>query len=79
MYLDKGPVNPDDKPSAGWGFLGFILGFISIVLYVVWKSEYPRRSKSILKGFIVGIVFGAVVAVTIITLYFTGVLDKIFA
>jgi len=57
-YYQK-QVSPDDRGGFWWGVLGFITAGVSIivpiVLWVIWKSEYPKRSKSILIGMFVGL------------------------
>lgn len=51
------PVNPpaaDDAPSGGFGVLCFLVPVIGLVLYLVWKDQYPRRAKSCGKGALAG-------------------------
>ena len=46
-------ANPSDRGGIGWFLLGFFLsGLIAIILYFVWRREYPKRAKSILIGFV---------------------------
>ena len=48
--------NPLDSRSFGWALLGFLFPVIGLILYLVWKDEYPLRSKSIGKGAIISVI-----------------------
>jgi len=65
-------VHPDDKRSFWWGVLGAFLGWISIILFVIFRDKHPLRAKSILIGFFVGIalyvVFVIVISVLLVLL-----------
>jgi len=70
VYYGRKPVHPDDRGGFLWGLLGFFGGLIlSIVLYAVWKEEYPQRAKSILTGMIVGIITGAVLFILYLIIF----------
>ncbi|MFR6099909.1 MAG: zinc ribbon domain-containing protein [Thomasclavelia ramosa] len=49
-------VKADDAPSAGFAVLSFFIPIVGLILYIVWKNEYPAKAKSCLKGLIVGVV-----------------------
>jgi len=51
-------VSPDDKGGLLWWLLGAILAstFVPIILFVVWKDQYPKRGKAVLIGYVVGLV-----------------------
>ena len=70
---------PDDAPSTGFGILGFFIPLVGLILYLVWKDEYPRKAKSAGKGaligFIVGIVMVILVAV-VMPIIFIGLADQ---
>ena len=67
------PSHNGDRPSLGWAIFAFIFnGFISIILYFVWRHDRPLRAKSILKGWLCGLVFWIVVMVI---MYSTGLMD----
>jgi len=34
-----------DAPSGGYAFLGFLIPIVGLVLYLVWKDEYPLRAR----------------------------------
>ena len=55
--------NSNDAPSAGWGVLGFFFPLIGLILYLVWKSEYPLRAKSVGKGALIGFIVSVVIGI----------------
>ena len=72
-YVHAKPVNPQDARSGGWAFLSVVLTmlttFVPLILYVLWKDEFPQRSQSILKGMIIGFIITAVLVVVFIIGY----------
>jgi hypothetical protein len=56
--------NTNDGSSFGYGFLGFLIPLLGLILFIVWKSNYPLKAKSCgigaLIGFIIGIVFSVI-------------------
>ena len=75
MGINRGGARADDRGGCLWLFLGYMLGWISLILYFVWRHEYPLRAKAILMGFIIEVVAllamiviaGVVVAILIAT------------
>lgn len=53
-------TNPNDKKSGGFAFLCFLIPILGLILYLVWKDEYPLKAKSCAKGAIVGVVLGII-------------------
>lgn len=53
-------TNADDKKSGGFAFLCFLVPLLGLILYLVWKDDYPLKAKSCGKGAIVGVVFSIV-------------------
>lgn len=50
-----------DQGGLGWALLGFCLPFfISLVLYLVLKTERPNTARSIGMGLLVQVILGAV-------------------
>lgn len=37
----------NDRSSIGWGILGFLMPFLGLILYIVWRDDMPLRGKSI--------------------------------
>jgi len=66
-------VSPNDTGGFLWGFLGFVLSMftayiVPLVLYLLWKDEYPKRAKAVLKGMLVEVIVATVLAVIIVAL-----------
>lgn len=52
-----------DSSSFGYALLGFLFPIIGLILYLVWKDEYPLRAKSAGKGALVSVIVSIVVGV----------------
>lgn len=59
-------ARPDDAKSAGWAVLCFFFPLVGLILYLVWREEYPLRSKSCGKGALINVI----VSVALFVLYF---------
>lgn len=57
-----------DYPSAGYAILCFFFPIVGLILYLVWKDEYPQRAKSCGKGALISVIVGAVCAVLYVIL-----------
>lgn len=55
--------NPGDSSSFGWGLLGFFIPLAGLILYLVWKDEYPLRAKSAGKGALAAVIIYVVIVV----------------
>lgn len=64
----NGGVKNDDAPSAGFAVLCFFFPIVGLILYLVWKDEYPQRAKSCGKGALISVIVGAVSAVLYVIL-----------
>lgn len=51
-----------DNPSFGWGLLGFFFPIVGLILFLVWKGDYPRKAKSCGIGALVGFIFNIIVS-----------------
>ncbi len=58
----KAPAS-DDAPSGGFLALGLFFPLIGLILYLVWKDQYPRRAKSCGKGAIIGVILYVVIGI----------------
>ena len=54
--LQKSPVKnaPVEGGTFGWAVLGFLLFPIGLILFFIWRREYPKRAKSSGKGALLG-------------------------
>lgn len=54
--ISKPQSKEEDKPSTGYAILGFFIPLAGLVLWLVWKDEYPLRAKSAGKGALINLV-----------------------
>ena len=56
--LQKSPVKnaPVEGGTFGWAVLGFLLFPVGLILFFIWRREYPKRAKSSGKGAFLGFV-----------------------
>lgn len=62
---------PDDAPSMGWGVLGFFIPIAGLVLYLVWRDQYPLRAKSCGKGALASVIVNVVFVILYVILMLT--------
>lgn len=61
--------NPDDVPNGGWTVLGFFFPLVGLILYLVFQTNYPIRSKLCGKGALIGVIVDVGVSVLITVIY----------
>ena len=61
--------NPDDAPSFGWAFLGFLIPVLGLVLFLTSKETHPLKAKSAIKGTIVGFCVSIVISIVSSVIY----------
>ena len=54
---------PADAPSTGYAVLCFFFPIVGLILYLVWKDQFPMRAKSAGKGAIIGAITGVVFSI----------------
>ena len=54
------PEKKDDSDAVGWGFLGFFFPIVGFILWLVWKNDYPNRSRASGIGCLISVVLGVV-------------------
>lgn len=56
----QNPYGEQDQPSVGFNILAFFIPIVGLILYLVWKDQYPRKAKSVgqwaLISFIIGMI-----------------------
>lgn len=57
------PVGVNDAPSFGYAFLGFLFPVIGLILFLVWRDQYPLRAKSCGKGALIGFIVYVVISI----------------
>ena len=53
-------VKADDASSIGYALLGFFVPLVGLILYLMWKTEYPLRAKSAGKGALISVIVSVV-------------------
>ena len=66
--VDHRPAYGKDKYSCLWGLLSFFAPVVAFALRNLWRRTYPLRSKSILIGSVLGIVFYVALFATAVAL-----------
>lgn len=66
--VDHRPAYGKDKYSFLWGLLSFFAPVVAFALRNLWRRTYPLRSKSILIGSVLGIVFYVALFATAVAL-----------
>lgn len=51
----------NDAPSAGFAVLCFFIPLLGLILYLIWKDEYPLKAKSCGKGALIGVIVSVVI------------------
>ena len=60
--------NSNEGSGIGWGFLGFFIPIVGIILFFVWKNEKPKSSKAAGIGALISIIWSVVVCVLAFTI-----------
>lgn len=74
--------NSGDIPSTGLNILAFLFPMIGLILYLIWKDQYPMKAKAVGKwaligfvsSFVLGIVMGMISAITMFSVTSSGYL-----
>lgn len=45
-----------DSSSIGWGCLGFCVPIAGLILWLIWKNDYPLKSKSAGVGALISVI-----------------------
>ena len=71
---ETGKKSHTEKDGEGIGFfiLGFLFPLIGLILYLVWKNEYPLRAKSVGKGALISVITVAVLYFLILIFAFAA-------
>ena len=56
-------ANANDASSFGYAFLGFLIPIVGLILFLMWKNEYPLRAKSAGKGALISVIISVVFVV----------------
>ena len=67
-------ANVYDAPSGGYAALGFFFPLVGLILYCVWKDQFPLRAKSAGKGALAGVITWVSLTVLIYASYFAFIM-----
>lgn len=71
----------NEGSTFGWGVLGFFIPLVGLILFLVWKKDRPKASKSsgigALSGFITWLVFYIFVFVLMFVVFDGSITDAI--
>ncbi len=56
-------VKGKDESSIGYALLGFFIPIVGLILFLMWKEEYPLRAKSAGKGALVSVIVSVVLGI----------------
>ena len=56
VQKSPGKNAPVEGGTFGWAVLGFLLFPVGLILFFIWRREYPKRAKSSGKGAFLGLV-----------------------
>jgi hypothetical protein len=67
-YYQSTQVKPEESGAFGWGFLGFVIPLVGLILYLIWKDTKPKCSKAAGIGAIIklAVIFAVIIIPAII-------------
>lgn len=73
--LQQQTSSQEDESSLGFAILSFFFPIVGLVLFLIWKNDFPQKAKSCLKGMVSGIVLGVVIVCCFLSVFFKAVSD----
>ncbi len=65
----------NDAPNGGYAVLGFFFPIVGLILYLIWKEEYPMRANSAGKGALIGFILSIISSICYAVAIFAGWFD----
>ena len=62
-------VNEADEQNTGLNVLAFFFPLIGLIMWLLWKTEYPIKAKGIGKSALISCIISAVVSLVILIIY----------
>ena len=56
----KSPNAQEDSDSIGWGFLGFFVPIVGLILWLMWKDTMPKKAKKLGIGALISVCLSGV-------------------
>ena len=60
----------EEKNTFGWGVLGFFIPIVGLILFICWKKDRPKASKSAGIGALVSVIANVLLSILIIVIGF---------
>jgi len=57
---------PGDSRSIGYVILGFFMPLVGLILFLLWKSQFPQKASSCGKGALIGVCVGWILPLIVI-------------
>lgn len=55
-----------DNGGFGWGFLGFLIPLVGLILFLVWKDTKPKTAKAAGIGALVSVILSVVLSIIMV-------------
>lgn len=62
----------EEKNTFGWGVLGFFIPIVGLILFISWKKDRPKASKSAGIGALVSVIANVLLTILIVVIAFIG-------
>lgn len=63
-------TNTEEKNTFGWGVLGFFIPIVGLILFICWKKDRPKASKSAGIGALVSVIAYVLLIILVIVIGF---------
>jgi len=69
-FIQQQPTsNPADTGGFGWGFLGFCIPIVGLILFLVWKNDRPLTAKAAGIGALIGFIINLITSIIYIAVF----------
>lgn len=68
-YQPQPRVRADDQSVAGYNVLSFFFPLVGLILYLVWKQEYPIRAKNCGKWALISFIINIVLSICYVIVF----------
>ncbi len=70
IHDEKNESSMEDTGNIGWGFLGFFVPIVGLILYLLWKNDCPKNSKMAGKGALINVILSVIIFIIYLILLF---------
>ena len=61
-----------DSTSLGWAFISFLIPLLGLILWLVWKDNYPMKASSCGKGALICVILSVGIPLLVSCFTFLG-------